>query len=132
MSEFKFAIGQFVRIRESAKKVNKKYVKDNTYGTVDSVFEIVSRYPPTTIRTNSKSVNTPSSYFVTARGKQFSTVAMNEDELESAGKASPLIYKSTVPQCKTAICGPNAQSKSEEFMAHDELLVELDDVTSFM
>lgn len=38
MSEFKFAIGQFVRIRESAKKVNKKYVKDNTYGTVDSVF----------------------------------------------------------------------------------------------
>ena len=72
-----FAIGQRVRIREEAKKANRKRVKEDTWGTVNDVFEVVSYNPPMVIDGD----EVPAAYWISPVGKPHSTVCMYEDEL---------------------------------------------------
>ncbi len=76
-----FKDGDRVRIRKEAKtKENRDLVREGTYGSVNSVFEIVSFNPAM----NVQGEDCPAGYWITAVKKEHSSVFMYESELEEA------------------------------------------------
>lgn len=140
MAEFKFSIGQKVRIRETARKANAEYVRDNTYGTVKDIFEIVSCHAGLSFKTSQFEKETPNGYFVTPVGKAFSAVAMDEDEIEPAPDAGRKAIKpveatpvTELRQRKKLKLNKRRVKKTQALAAlPDAPLVELDDLSSFM
>lgn len=123
MRDFLYENGQRVRIRDNARAANSNYIKENTYGTVNDIFEIVLRVAPMDIETRNGLLQAPVDYFITAVNKPFSAIAMHEDELEAVGKP--------VASNKSARQNP-LHMKTKEQSPRDEAPIILDDVASFL
>ncbi len=81
MNKPKFKNGSFVKIKVSAQTdSNKRLVKEDTYGTVNSTFRVISFTPALTIQGET----TPASYWITPVHKTYSAVCMHENELRTA------------------------------------------------
>ena len=81
-----FQRGDLVKIKKRAKTPeNRQQIKENTYGTINSLFEVTYCDPPLEIQGEIRQA----SYWITPVGKTHSTVCMHENELFAArGKAA--------------------------------------------
>lgn len=78
MTRQKFQVGTRVKVKSAFKTPeNKRRAKEDTYGTINSVFEVVSCAPSIEIRGETS----PRSYWITPVGKPHSTFCMYEHEL---------------------------------------------------
>lgn len=81
MSNSQFSCGDLVVIKQSAKTVeNTIRVKENTYGTINSTFEVISFCPEFEI----KGDISPAACWITPVGKPHSSVGMYVSELQHA------------------------------------------------
>lgn len=90
MSNQQFARGELVVIKPSAKTVeNTIRVKESTYGTINSTFEVISFCPEFEIR----GAVSPAACWITPVGKPHSSVCMYVSELQHARTRKPKAEK---------------------------------------